>query len=235
MEARYLTSADVSRRLGVEGGTVRHYAEILRELGFPMPQDPTGAYLWSPELVEVARAAYAMAKATKGLSFREAVELILYAGEAAQHAKAGRSILTLLHQALSLPARLEEVAADVQGAVADVQRAAIGLQSVGRDIRRDVYDTLTSYRGTLEQFLADYWQTMITAASEAAAEVRQVAEEAREVVREASAGGWLPPVALLLVAMGVALFALAKGGLAALGGYLIMLAVGGFLGWWARG
>jgi DNA-binding IclR family transcriptional regulator len=46
MEARYLTSADVSRRLGLEGGTVRHYAEVLRGLGFPMSQDPeTGAYL----------------------------------------------------------------------------------------------------------------------------------------------------------------------------------------------
>jgi DNA-binding IclR family transcriptional regulator len=55
VEARYLTSADVSRRLGVEGGTVRHYAEVLRGLGFPMDQDPgTGAYLWTPELVEVA-------------------------------------------------------------------------------------------------------------------------------------------------------------------------------------
>jgi hypothetical protein len=42
-------------------------------------------------------------------------------------------------------------------------------------------------------------------------------------------------VALLLVAMGLVLPVLAKGGLAAVGPYLVVLAVGGFLGWWARG
>jgi len=214
VEARYLTSADVSRRLGVEGGTVRHYAEILRELGFPMGQDPeTGAYLWTPELVEVARAAYFMAKSTRGLSFREAVELILYAGEAAQHAKSGRSVLTLLHQALSLPARLEEAVADVRDAVDD-------LSSVGQELRRELQGVVRDYRGELARSLV---------------EVQEVAMKAREVVREASSGGWVAPVAMVLVAIGLALPTFATGGLAAVGPYLVMLAVGGFLGWWVRG
>ncbi len=224
MEARYLTSADVSRRLGVEGGTVRHYAEILRELGFPMGQDPeTGAYLWTPELVEIARTAYSMAKSTRGLSFREAVELILYAGEAAQHAKAGRSVLTLLHQALHLPARLEEAAKDVVAVAADVRGAVNELRWVGRDIRRDV-----------QQAVSGYQEKLAEAAIAAVMEINGVAREAREALREASSGGWLPPVALLLVAMGLALPVLVKGGLAAVGPYLVMLGVGGFLGWWAR-
>ena len=214
MEARHLTSADVSRRLGVEGGTVRHYAEILRELGFPMGQDPeTGAYLWTPELVEVARTAYAMAKSTRGLSFREAVELILYAGEAAQHAKSGRSILTLLHQALSLPARLED-------AVEGIRDAADDLRSVGEELRRELQGVVRDYRGELARSLV---------------EVKEVAQEARSVLREASSGGWVAPAAMVLVAIGLALSALATGSLAVLGGYLAVLAVGGFLGWWVRG
>jgi hypothetical protein len=214
MEARYLTSADVSRRLGVEGGTVRHYAEVLRELGFYMPKDEeTGAYLWTPELVEIARTAYSMAKATRGLSFREAVELILYAGELACHAKEGRSIVTLLREVLRLPIRLEE-------AVADVQDAGDDLRSVGEELRRELQGVVWDYRGELARSVV---------------EVREVAREARERLREASSGGWVAPMALLLVAIGaLVLPVLAKGGLAAVGPYVVMLAVGLIVGWWAR-
>jgi hypothetical protein len=215
VEARYLTSADVGRRLGLEGGTVRHYAEILRELGFPMGQDPeTGAYLWTPELVEIARTAYAMAKSTKGLSFREAVELILYAGELACHAKEGRSIVSLLREVLRLPVRLEE-------AVEDIRAGADDLHSVGQELRRELQGVVRDYRGELARSVV---------------EVREVAREAREVVRRASSGGWVAPMALLLVAIGaLVLPVLAKGGLAAVGPYVVMLAVGLIVGWWARG
>jgi hypothetical protein len=189
-----------------------------------MDQDPgTGAYLWTPELVEVAHTAYSMAKATKGLSFKEAVELILYAGEAAQHAKAGRSILTLLHQALDLPTRLVEAANGVVAVAVDVRNAVDELRSVGLDIRRDVQQVVSGYQAKLAE-----------AAIGAVMEVGQVAREAREALREASSGGWLPPVAMVLVATGLVLPVLAKGGLAAVGPYLVMLGVGAFLGWWAR-
>jgi hypothetical protein len=221
VEARWLTSADVSRRLGVEGGTVRHYAEILRELGFPMGQDPeSGAYLWSPELVEVARAAYSMAKNTRGLSFREAVELILYAGEAAQHAKAGRSILTLLHQALHLPTRLEETANDVVAAVADVRGAVGELRWVGRDIRRDV-----------QQVVSDYQATLAEAAIGALIEVGEVARDARQALRRTSAGSWFGPVAFLVVAGAVFVPMLSLPVPAALVASVGLLGVGGYIGW----
>ena len=214
MEARYLTSADVSRRLGLEGGTIRHYAELLRELGFYMPKDEeTGAYLWTPELVEVARTAYAMAKATRGLSFREAVELILYAGELACHAKEGRSIVSLLREVLRLPIRLEE-------AVADVRDAGDDLRSVGEALRRELQGIAQGFRGELARSVV---------------EVRQAAQEARSALREASSGGWVAPMALLLLAIGLLLPFLAKGGLAAVGPYLVMLVVGVIVGWWARG
>jgi len=210
VEARYLTSADVSRRLGLEGGTVRHYAEILRELGFPMGQDPeTGAYLWTPELVEVARAAYAMARATRGLSFREAVELILYAGEAARHAKAGRSILTLLHQALYLPTRLEAV-------VEDIRAGADDLRSVGQELRRELQGVVWDYRGELARSVV---------------EVREVAREAREVVQRASAGSWFGPIAFLVVAGAVFVPMLPLPVPVALLASVGLLGVGVYIGW----
>jgi hypothetical protein len=178
-----------------------------------MPKDEeTGAYLWTPELVEVARTAYAMAKATKGLSFREAVELILYAGELAGHAKEGRSIVTLLREVLRLPIRLEE-------AVEDVRAGADDLRSVGEALRRELQGIVRDYRGELARSVV---------------EVRQVAEEARSALREASSGGWVAPMALLLLAIGLLLPFLAKGGLAAVGPYLVMLVVGVIVGWWAR-
>jgi hypothetical protein len=210
MEARYLTSADVSRRLGVEGGTVRHYAELLRELGFYMPKDEeTGAYLWTPELVEVARTAYAMAKGTRGLSFREAVELILYAGELACHAKEGRSIVSLLREVLRLPIRLEE-------AVADVRDAGDDLRSVGEELRRELQGVVWDYRGELARSVV---------------EVREVAREAREVVRRASAGSWFGPIAFLVVAGAVFVPMLPLPVPVALLAAVGLLGVGVYIGW----
>ncbi len=210
MEARYLTSADVSRRLGVEGGTVRHYAEVLRGLGFPMSQDPeTGAYLWTPELVEIARTAYFMAKNTRGLSFREAVELILYAGELACHAKEGRSIVSLLREVLRLPIRLEE-------AVADVRDAGDDLRSVGEELRRELQGVVRDYRGELARSVV---------------EIREVAREAREVVRRASAGSWFGPIAFLVVAGAVFVPMLPLPVPVALVASLGLLGVGVYIGW----
>jgi hypothetical protein len=221
VEARWSDFGGCVQALGVEGGTVRHYAETLRGLGFPMDQDPgTGAYLWTPELVEIAHTAYSMAKATKGLSFREAVELILYAGEAAQHAKAGRSILTLLHQALDLPTRLEEAANDVVAAVADVRGAVGELRSVGRDIRRDV-----------QQVIAGYQETLAEAAIGAVMEVGEVARDAREALRGASAGSWFGPIAFLVVAGAVFVPMLSLPVPAALVASVGLLGVGGYIGW----
>jgi hypothetical protein len=212
LQAGYLTSADVARRMGVEGGTVRHYRELLERMGFPFSQDQeSGAYLWTPELVEVARVAHSMAKAAKGVSFEDALRLILYAGDLARNAQEGVSVVTLLRGALQLPQRLEDAAVDLR-------EAASFVRSLETDLRRRIQAVASEARGELVA---------------AARQVQEVAEEARSVVREAGSGGWIGPAALLLVALGVALPILVKGGLAALGPYLVMLGAGVFLGWWA--
>ena len=212
LQAGYLTSADVARRMGVEGGTVRHYRELLERMGFPFSQDQeSGAYLWTPELVEVARVAHSMAKAAKGVSFEDALRLILYAGDLARNAQEGVSVVTLLRGALQLPERLEDAAVDLR-------EAASAVRSLETDLRRRIQAVASEARGELVA---------------AARQVQEVAEEARSVVREAGSGGWIGPAAIGVLALGVALPILAKGGLAAVGPYLVMLAAGVFLGWWA--
>jgi hypothetical protein len=212
LQAGYLTSADVARRMGVEGGTVRHYRELLERMGFPFSQDQeSGAYLWTPELVEVARVAHSMAKATKGVSFEDALRLILYAGDLARNAQEGVSVVTLLRGALQLPQRLEDAAVDLQ-------EAASAVRSLETDLRRRIQAVASEARGELVA---------------AARQVQEVAREARSVVQEAGSGGWIGPAAIGVLALGVALPVLAKGGLAAVGPYLVMLVAGIFLGWWA--
>ena len=211
LQAGYLTSADVARRMGVEGGTVRHYRELLERMGFPFSQDQeSGAYLWTPELVEVARVAHSMAKAAKGVSFEDALRLILYAGDLARNAQEGVSVVTLLRGALQLPERLEDAAVDLR-------EAASAVRSLETDLRRRIQAVASEARGELVA---------------AARQVQEVAEEARSVVREAGSGGWIGPAAIGVLALGVALPILVKGGLAALAPYLVMLGVGAFLGWW---
>jgi len=91
---------------------------------------------------------------------------------------------------------------------------------VGQELRRELQGVVRDYRGELARSLV---------------EVKEVAMKAREVVREASSGGWVAPVAMVLVAIGIALPTFATGGLAAVGPYLVVLGVGVFLGWWVRG
>jgi len=212
LQAGYLTSADVARRMGVEGGTVRHYRELLERMGFPFSQDQeSGAYLWTPELVEVARVAHSMAKAAKGVSFEDALRLILYAGDLARNAQEGVSVVTLLRGALQLPERLEDAAVDLR-------EAASAVRSLETDLRRRIQAVASEARGELVA---------------AARQVQEVAQEARSALREAGSGGWIGPAAIGVLALGVALPILAKGILATLGGYLVMLGAGVFLGWWA--
>jgi len=92
------------------------------------------------------------------------------------------------------------------------------VRSLETDLRRRIQAVASEARGELVA---------------AARQVQEVAQEARSALREAGSGGWIGPAAIGVLALGVALPILAKGGLAALGPYLVMLGAGAFLGWWA--
>lgn len=220
LEARYLTSSDVARRLGVSPGTVRHYGEVLRSLGFPMPteQMPGGeeAYLWPPELAEVARVAYQMARASKPrLSFEEAVKLILYAAEVAVPAREGSTIPVLLEGVHELQEDMRRLVATLKGLPPSVENA------VQKAVRRAGEDAAHAVNGALRPL------------REEANRLQGEAERLVDLVRQAQAGGWVPAAALLVLFFSLILEPFVQDGLRAALPYFAMLALGAFMGWWA--
>lgn len=220
LEARYLTSSDVARRLGVSPGTVRHYGEVLRSLGFPMPteQMPGGeeAYLWPPELAEVARVAYQMARASKPrLSFEEAVKLILYAAEVAVPAREGSTIPALLEGVHELQEDMRRLVATLKGLPPSVENA------VQKAVRRAGEDAAHAVNGALRPL------------REEANRLQGEAERLVDLVRQAQAGGWVPAAALLVLSFSLILEPFVQGGLRAVLPYFAVLALGVFMGWWA--
>ncbi len=220
LEARYLTSSDVARRLGVSPGTVRHYGEVLRSLGFPMPteQMPGGeeAYLWPPELAEVGRVAYQMARASKPrLSFEEAVKLILYAAEVAVPAREGSTIPVLLEGVHELQEDMRRLVATLKGLPPSVENA------VQKAVRRAGEDAAHAVNGALRPL------------REEANRLQGEAERLVDLVRQAQAGGWVPVAALALLFFSLILEPLVRGGPQAALPYFAVLALGAFMGWWA--
>lgn len=220
LEARYLTSSDVARRLGVSPGTVRHYGEVLRSLGFPMPteQMPGGeeAYLWPPELAEVGRVAYQMARASKPrLSFEEAVKLILYAAEVAVPAREGSTIPVLLEGVHELQEDMRRLVATLKGLPPSVENAVQeAVRRAGKDAAHAVNEALRPLR-------------------EEANRLQGEAERLVDLVRQAQAGGWVPAAALLVLFFSLILEPFVQDGLRAALPYFAVLALGAFMGWWA--
>ncbi len=220
LEAEYLTSSDVARRLGVSPGTVRHYGEVLRSLGFPMPKGeaPGGeeAYFWPPELVEIARVAYQMARAAKPrLSFEEAVKLILYAAEVAVPAREGSTIPVLLEGVHELQRDLRDLVAELRG------------------LPRSVRDTLAVSVHQARDEAVRAVNYVAHGLSEEAFRLREQAERLVDLVRQAQAGGWVPVAALLVLFFSLVLEPFVRGGLQAVLPYFAVLALGVFMGWWA--
>ncbi|MGC8905568.1 hypothetical protein [Thermus sp.] len=222
VEATYLTTSDVARRLGISPGTVRHYGEVLRGLGFPMPQEeaPGGeqAYLWPPELVELARVAYQMARASSPrLSFQEAVELILYAAEVAVPAREGKTIPTLLQDVRRIQGDLRYLLGRLEEVPGRVELALAGA------VKRAEQESARALSGASESL------------RQATARLVEAAEKVEDLARQASAGGWVPAVALVALLFSLLLQPFVEGGPRALLPYVAVASVGGFIGWWMRG
>lgn len=219
LEARYLTSSDVARRLGVSPGTVRHYGEVLRRLGFEMAKGeaPGGeeAYLWSPELTEMARVAYQMARASKPrLSFEEAVKLILYAAEVAIPAREGSTIPVLLEGVHELQEDMRRLVATLESLPPSVENA------VQEAVRRAGEDAAHAVNWALRPL------------REEANRLRGEATRLVDLVRQAQAGGWVPVAALLVLFVSLILEPVVQDGLRAALPYFAVLALGAFMGWW---
>lgn len=165
LEASHLTTADVARRLGVQGGTVRHYGEILRGRGYPFTQGENGEWLWAPEVVEVARAAYLVAKATPGVSFERALDYLEYAGRVALSTKPGTTLPEVFSRLDRLPERLSQVVPQVEKGLGEVVervrgdaalvmvRAAEDLRRRGADLMRGISERAEELDGAVSNLI----------------------------------------------------------------------------------
>jgi len=220
LEGGWLRSSDVARRLGVSPGTVRHYGELLRSRGYPMQrreEDGLEEWLWSPELVELARVAYQVARSVRPrLSFEQAVELIEYAGRVAVQARKGE---TLPEQVARVLAAVEDLGAIPE----DLAEAARGVSA-----------SVRSVRGELQRASEE-----VLAAAEALQDVAGAVR--REVEASVPGGGWVV-AALVLLSLALLLpwvFEAVGQGISAervrfLGPVIAAFVLGGVLGWWVR-
>lgn len=180
LEAHYLTTADVGRRLGIQGGAVRHYGKLLRERGYPFAQGENEEWLWPPEVVEVARAAHALAKGVKGLTFEGALDLLEYAGRIALKARPGTTLPEVMERIRGLPQALERASGQLEDTAAKVERR------VQEAVRR-----LEASVNSQEQRLQGAARSFTEGVVEALAEARQQASTL-------GMGWWVGPVLVLL-------------------------------------
>lgn len=183
LEAHYLTTADVGRRLGIQGGAVRHYGKLLRERGYPFAQGENEEWLWPPEVVEVARAAHALAKGVKGLTFEGALDLMEYAGRIALKTRPGTTLPEVMERIRGLPQALEEASERMADAAAEVERGV-------EDAVRKLGASASSQEYRLQSAARNFDQEMMN-----------ILAQARQEVSTLGMGWWVGPVLLLLQGM----------------------------------
>ncbi|MCS6867904.1 hypothetical protein [Thermus sp.] len=213
--AAWLTTADVSRRLGVAPGTVRHYGEVLRRRGYPLRQGPEGEWLWPPEVVELTRIAY---HAARSVSPRMVLE----------------DVLDLLEQAATYTLlRREPTLRDL---VARVARGLEGLEEEREALEKAAGEGVRLLREATERAV----QSLSVATSQSRTALQEAAEQ---VARRTTEGQWACLFTggfVLLYALTVMLEVVAgsKGFVEALLRYLPWLGVGvlgAVVGYWLRG
>ncbi|RTI11855.1 hypothetical protein [Thermus scotoductus] len=213
----WLTTGDVARRLGLSPGTVRHYAEVLRERGYPLRQGEEGEWLWPPEVVELVRVAYHAARClSPRLSLEDMLDLLertatytlTRRGETLHDlvARVRQAVGNLSREREALEEAVEEIREAARGARAAMERAASGVQ------------------GELARTLA------------------QVKEQVNTQLAGANWGYVLSGVALVVLAVGFVVQALGGGQEAGaverilkVVPYLATALAGGVVGWWLRG
>lgn len=182
LESDWLTTSDVGRRMGVEGGTVRYYGDVLRARAYPFRQGPNGEWLWAPEVAEVARAAHAIARASRArtesekagsgggkkkggflplsFTFEQALDVIEYAGRLALSTRPGTTLPETLARLGDLERavqRLNEMAGRLEGVAARTDRAlergVEGLERVVREGRNWLQGAVVQLEEQLEGVL----------------------------------------------------------------------------------
>ncbi|MCS6867796.1 hypothetical protein, partial [Thermus sp.] len=115
----------------------------MRARGYFFRQGEGGEWLWAPETAEVARVAHALARATPGLSFERALDLVEYAGRIAQKTRPGTTLPEVLAQLRGLDQvlqRLGELAGHLEKIATRTDSALErGVEGLGRVARQGEY------------------------------------------------------------------------------------------------
>ncbi len=211
----WLTTGDVARRVGVSPGTARYYAGLLLDRGYPLrreQRDGGEEYLWPPEVAEVLRLAYHVARSVSPrIPVEEALSLLETAGKLARDLREG---------APTIP---------------EVARDLAGLREVVAALREEAEE----WASLREEFAEAHRFSVQAVQAEASRAVREVEKAAREalsrVVNPVAPAATLAVLSSLFAVLVLALSSLQSGGWVAVLPYLGAALLGGAVVWFVRG
>lgn len=213
----WLTTGDVARRVGISPGTARYYAGLLLDRGYPIRKEKKEKegehdYLWPPEVAELLRLAYGVARSVSPrLSVEEALSLLETAGRLARGLKEG---------APTIP----EVARDLAG-LGKVLEAFRGEAKRYERLSGEMSATLSGFlrrlEGEMQGFVADAR--------------REVSEALSRVVNPLVPATTLAVLSSLFAVGFLVLSSVHSAGWVSALPYLGAALLGGAVVWWLRG